>query len=75
MVLWLSYAFQCTLQNALDVRGWFASDPFFFGYDCMTKMKLRMNNARRVVEVGSLKSRSLGWLSISVPYMVVKCLV
>ena len=48
--------------NAFDVIGWFASDQFypFFRYDCMTKMGLRMNNARRVVRVGSLQESDAG---------------
>ena len=56
-----------------DVRGWFASDQVypFIRFDCMTKMRLRMNNARRVVKVGSLQeSLDAGKVKRQDPYSI-----
>ena len=34
---------------------WGSGGWYYFCYDCMTKMRLRMSNARRVVKVGNLQ--------------------
>ena len=43
----------------------------FFRYDCMTKMRLRMTNARRVVKVGNLQeSLDAGKVKTQDPYTI-----
>ena len=67
----MCYTLSCTLQNAFDIREWFASDEVypFFRYDCMIKMRLR--NARRVVKVCNLQeSLDAGKVKSQNPYAI-----
>ena len=69
----MCYTLSRTLQNAFDVSGRFASDKFypFFRYDCMTKTKMRMTRARRVVKVGNLQeSLDAGKVKTQDPYTI-----
>ena len=68
----IPYHAHCKMR-LFDVRGWFASDQFYpyFRYDCMTKMRLRMSNAGRVVKVGNLQeSLDAGKVKSQDPYSI-----
>ena len=68
----IPYHAHCKMR-LFDVRGWFASDQFYpyFHYDSMTKMRLRMSNARRVVKVGNLQeSLDAGKVKSQDPYCI-----
>ena len=65
------------IMRTASCVGWFASDQFHhFLYDCMTKMRLRMNSAIREVKFGNLpESLDTEKLKSHPLYMEIKCIM